>query len=192
MTAWKRGLRGSELENTINHTIEQLRKDQLALIQKIPTPITPVKLDNHGHIILAFFEQKSTVDYIGVAQGIPVCFDAKECKEDTFPLKNIHPHQIKFMEDYEKQDGIAFFLLYFTHRKEYYFLTLTEALKYWERMEKGGRKSFRRDELSEKYFIQEKTGYIQFLPAINTYLTDKETQKDPAIGGDCIKSSGTL
>ena len=31
------------------------------------------------HITLAYFEQRSTVDYIGVVQGIPVCFDAKEC-----------------------------------------------------------------------------------------------------------------
>ena len=27
--------------------------------------------------------QKSTVDYIGAVQGIPVCFDAKECNTDT-------------------------------------------------------------------------------------------------------------
>ena len=37
------------------------------------------------HITLAYFEQKSTVDYIGAVQGIPVCFDAKECNTDTFP-----------------------------------------------------------------------------------------------------------
>ena len=39
-------------------------------------------------------DQKSTVDYIGAVQGIPVCFDAKECAADTFSLQNIHRHQV--------------------------------------------------------------------------------------------------
>ena len=54
-------------------------------MQKIPTPITPVKMDKeHRQITLAYFDQRSTVDYIGAVQGIPVCFDAKECVADTF------------------------------------------------------------------------------------------------------------
>jgi recombination protein U len=53
------------------------------------------------------------VDYIGAVQGIPVCFDAKECSKDTFPLANIHPHQVEFMRDFEAQGGLAFFLLFF-------------------------------------------------------------------------------
>lgn len=64
------------------------------------------------HITLAYFEQRSTVDYIGAVQGIPVCFDAKECSVDTFPLSNIHPHQVEFMNAFEQQGGIAFFLFF--------------------------------------------------------------------------------
>lgn len=90
---------------------EQYRDMKLALIQKVPTPITPMNFDKAtGHITLAYFEKKSTVDYIGAVQGIPVCFDAKECKTDTFPLANIHEHQVKFMADFEKQQGVSFFL----------------------------------------------------------------------------------
>ena len=55
------------------------------------------------HITLAYFDQKSTVDYIGVVQGIPICFDAKECAKDIFPLQNIHEHQVEFMRQYEEQ-----------------------------------------------------------------------------------------
>ena len=92
MPTWKsRGLRGSTLEDFINQTNETYREHGLALIQKIPTPITPVNIDQTTrHITLAYFDQKSTVDYIGVVQGIPVCFDAKECNTLTFPLQNIH------------------------------------------------------------------------------------------------------
>ena len=81
MGTWNsRGLRGSTLEDMINRTNERYQEQKLALIQKIPTPITPVKMDKeHRHITLAYFDQRSTVDYIGVVQGIPVCFDAKEC-----------------------------------------------------------------------------------------------------------------
>ena len=92
MGTWNsRGLRGSTLEDLINHTNDLYREKKLALIQKIPTPITPIEIDKSSrHITLAYFDQKSTVDYIGAVQGIPVCFDAKECAVKTFPLQNIH------------------------------------------------------------------------------------------------------
>lgn len=111
MSTWNsRGLRGSTLEDMINRTNERYLESGLALIQKIPTPITPINIDkNTRHITLAYFDQKSTVDYIGAVQGIPVCFDAKECAVDRFALQNIHEHQVKFMENFEKQGGIPFF-----------------------------------------------------------------------------------
>ena len=117
MPSWNsRGLRGSALEESINMTNEKYREQKLALIQKIPTPITPVEMDKaHGHITLAYFDKKSTVDYIGVVQGVPVCFDAKECASDTFALQNIHEHQVLFMRDFEAQEGISFILIYSIH-----------------------------------------------------------------------------
>lgn len=157
MATWEsRGLRGSTFEELINHTHEMYRKSGLALIQKVPTPITPIEMDkSHGHITLAYFDKKSTVDFIGAVQGIPVCFDAKECKEDRFPLANIHPHQMDFMEDFEKQKGAAFFLIHFTNVDIFYYLRYREAKRFWDRALEGGRKSFRRDELSPEYFFKE-------------------------------------
>ena len=118
MATWNsRGLRGSTLEDMINRTNEQYMEQGLALIQKIPTPITPINIDKESrHITLAYFDQKSTVDYIGAVQGIPVCFDAKECAVDTFSLQNIHEHQMLFMEKFEKQGGISFLIIMYTHR----------------------------------------------------------------------------
>ena len=73
MPSWSsRGLRGSNLEELVNLTNERYREKKLALIQKIPTPITPVEIDQSTrHITLAYFDQKSTVDYIGAVQGVP-------------------------------------------------------------------------------------------------------------------------
>ena len=89
MATWNsRGLRGATLEELINRTNDIYMEKGLALIQKVPTPITPIKIDkDNRHITLAYFEQKSTVDYIGAIQGIPVCFDAKEC---TTPVSYTH------------------------------------------------------------------------------------------------------
>ena len=133
MATWNsRGLRGSTLEDLVNRTNEQYREKGLALIQKIPTPITPVKMDKDSrHITLAYFEQRSTVDYIGAVQGIPVCFDAKECNVDTFQLSNIHPHQVAFMNAFEQQGGIAFFLILFSHADQFYYLPLRDLMKFW-------------------------------------------------------------
>ena len=162
MATWNsRGLRGSTLEDLVNRTNEQYRDKGLALVQKIPTPITPVRMDKENrHITLAYFDQRSTVDYIGAVQGIPVCFDAKECNAETFPLANIHPHQVRFMEDFEKQNGVAFFLIFFSQHNLFYYLPFRELMKFWKRMEEGGRKSFRRDELDEEFYLSGKNGFL--------------------------------
>lgn len=153
MATWNsRGLRGSLLEDLINRSNETYLEKGLALIQKIPTPITPIRFDKENrHITLAYFDQKSTVDYIGCVQGIPVCFDAKECTTDTFALQNIHPHQVRFMEDFEKQGGVAFLILYYTSRDEMFYLRYADMKRFWDRKEAGGRKSFRYEELDQEY-----------------------------------------
>ena len=176
MATWNsRGLRGSTLEELINRTNERYREKGLALIQKIPTPITPVKIDKeHRHITLAYFDQQSTVDYIGAVQGIPVCFDAKECAVDTFALQNIHPHQVAFMEAFEKQKGVAFLLIFFTGRNEILYLPLRHLRAFWERREQGGRKSFRYEELDLSYRISMQKGvFIPYLEMIQKDLDER-------------------
>lgn len=179
MGTWgSRGLRGSLLEEMINMTNEKYRDHGLALIQKVPTPITPITIDKETrHITLAYFDQKSTVDYIGAVQGIPVCFDAKECAVDLFTLQKIHQHQVDFMRDFVKQKGIAFFLIHFTHRDVMYYMSIRELNVFWDRMQKGGRKSFRIEELNDKYFIKPKPGQIvPYLDMIQLDLTESENE----------------
>lgn len=177
MGTWNsRGLRGSTLEDLINRTNERYLEKGLALIQKIPTPITPVRIDKeHRHITLAYFDQQSTVDYIGAVQGIPVCFDAKECSADTFPLQNIHEHQIEFMNNFEKQSGISFLLIYYSHKNVLYYMRMEELLKFWERAKSGGRKSFRFEELDETFFLKLSNGcFVPYLDAIQKDLDTRE------------------
>ncbi len=178
MGEWNsRGLRGSAFEELINLTNERYRELGLALIQKVPTPITPIEIDQKTrHITLAYFEKKSTVDYIGAVQGIPVCFDAKECAEETFSLQNVHEHQYAFMEEFERQEGIAFLLIYYTAKERYYYLRFEKLKEFYERMRNGGRKSFRLDETEEAFFLpQGKNVPVPYLEAIQRDLDGRES-----------------
>lgn len=176
MATWNsRGLRGSTLEDLLNRTNEKYLENNLALIQKIPTPITPINIEKESrHITLAYFDQKSTVDYIGVVQGIPVCFDAKECNTDTFPLANIHEHQFEFMRHFEEQNGISFILISYTQKNEFYYLRFQDLLRFWKRAAEGGRKSFRYEELDPEYFLPKVPGVL--VPYLDCMQKDLNTR----------------
>lgn len=176
MATWKsRGLRGSVLEEMINRTNDRYLEEGLALVQKIPTPITPIEM-NHStkQITLAYFDKKSTVDYIGAIQGLPVCFDAKECASERFSLANIHEHQIVFMENFEKQGGISFFLIHFTGCDRFYYMRLCELLVFKERAAGGGLKSFKIEELNPEYFIEDTNGpFINYLSYLQMDIDER-------------------
>lgn len=173
MMAWNtRGLRGSTLEELVNLTNQRYRDKGLAVIQKVPTPITPMKFDNETRTIsLAYFEQKSTVDYIGAVQGIPVCFDAKETTLENLPLQNVHRHQIEFMRAFEQQKGLAFLLVHFAKYDEYFYLPFTSLEGYWQDAQDGGRKSIPYKQFDRELMIFNKQGfYIHYLEAMDKYL----------------------
>lgn len=174
MATWKsRGLRGSTLEELINRTNDLYKEHGLAIVRKIPTPITPIRMnEDHSQITLAYFEQKSSVDYIGAVQGFPVCFDAKESASDTFALANIHEHQIAFMSDYEKQGGISFIVIYYPHLNRFNYLRFEKIMEFWNRMQEGGRKSFRLEELEEGFDLEPHDGiFVPYLDGIKKDLT---------------------
>ena len=186
MATWKtRGLRGSLFEDLINRTNDVYRERGTALVQKIPTPITPIDFDQQErHITLAYFNQKSTVDYIGIAQGVAICFDCKECAADTFAMQNIHEHQYKFMKEFERQGGVAFLLIYYSHREKIYFMRCEEIVKFYDRAygdENGeeGRKSFRLDELDPQFmYDMPAEPFINYLEYVNDYLDYMDAENE--------------
>ena len=119
--------RGMGLENILNQTNELYRLQKRAVIHKKPTPIQVVKVNyparSAAQITEAYFRQASTTDYNGVYKGRYIDFEAKETKNKTsFPLKNIHEHQLEHMKECYEQGGIAFVIFYFSSLKEYYLL----------------------------------------------------------------------
>ncbi len=171
--AWNsRGLRGSLLEELINRTNESYISKGLCIVQKIPTPITPIEIDNNKRLITkAYFESKSTVDYIGAVQGIPICFDAKESSHPRLPIQNIHSHQIEFMDNFEKQKGVSFLIVYFSKFNEYYYLPFRQLKKWWDKSQHDGRKSIPYSAFEKCYLIGNKDGFlVHYLEGINTDL----------------------
>ena len=175
-----RGLRGDAFEELINLANEKYRTAGLALVQKIPTPIKPVELDSQqGNIKKAYFEKRSTVDYIGVVQGIPICFDAKNIQKEVLPLANIHEHQLDFMADFERQEGISFFLIRWEPKELVYLLPYRFVADFAERSKAGGRKSIPLAEIQQNGFLAEvQQGYfVHYLEALNEYLQARNKER---------------
>ena len=127
--------RGMTLEADINLSNEYYRDIDKAYIYKKPTPIKITKVDypsrDKATIKEAFFTVPSTTDYNGIYKGKYIDFEAKETKSKTsFALNNIHPHQIKHIENINNNQGIAFLIVRFTSLSETYLLPAKQFLNF--------------------------------------------------------------
>lgn len=118
------GKRGMTLEEDINLTNEYYKENQIALIYKKPTPIKVLKVNStKTRIQDGFYEQKSTLDYNGIYKERYIEFDAKETNSKTsFPLSNIHNHQIEHIKNVIFYNGIVFLIIRFNTLNKTYLL----------------------------------------------------------------------
>jgi recombination protein U len=79
------------------------------------------------------------------------------------------------MREFERQNGVAFLLIYYKKYDVYYYLTFDSLYEFWKRAENGGRKSFRYDELDCEFQIKVHGGCIHYLEAINKDLERRES-----------------
>lgn len=127
--------RGMNLEKELNLTNEYYREKNIAFIYKKPTPIKITKVDypsrKQAVIKEAYFEAPSTTDYNGLYKGMYIDFEAKETNQITsFPLHNIHPHQIKHIENITQNNGICFLIIRFNKRNETYLLKGKDLIEF--------------------------------------------------------------
>ncbi len=126
--------RGMSLESDLNETNQYYLKEEKAVIYKKPTPITIVKVDYPSRLEAvireAYFKTPSTTDYNGVYRGKYIDFEAKETKLNIFPLKNIHPHQIKHLEKVINHGGIGFIIVRFSKLERYFLLPAENLLAF--------------------------------------------------------------
>lgn len=147
--------RGMSLESDLNISNEYYREIDKAYIYKKPTPIKITKVDypsrDKAVIKEAFFTIPSTTDYNGIYKGKYIDYEAKETKNKTsFPLSNIHPHQIKHLKNIYNHSGIAFLIVRFTTLNETYLLTAKDLLDF---IENGERQSIPISYFREKAFL---------------------------------------
>lgn len=147
--------RGMTLENDINKTNEYYREIEKAYIYKKPTPIKIVKVDYPSRekaiIKEAYFTIPSTTDYNGLYKGKYIDFEAKETISKTsFSLSNIHKHQIKHLDNIDKNGGISFIIVRFTTLNKTYFILAKDFIEY---VNNATRKSIPIDFFEKKAYI---------------------------------------
>ncbi len=106
--------RGMDLENLINEANKYYLDNDIAVIYKKPTPVEIKKVSYKGktEYIEGVLREKSTLDYTGVYKGYYLDFDAKSSKSKTsFPLANIHKHQLLHIDRVLKHKGISFLII---------------------------------------------------------------------------------
>lgn len=132
--------RGMDLEYLIEKANIFYRDNDIAYIFKKPTPIKVVNVEykNGGKRITdAFYETPSTLDFNGIYKGNYIEFDAKETNNKTsFPLRNVHDHQIKHIKNVYNHKGIVFLIIMMNNK---YFLF--PGSKFLEFLEKETRQS---------------------------------------------------
>lgn len=170
--------RGMDLENIINKTNEYLLDNNIAVIYKKPTPIgiVNVSYENNKQIInKAYFASPSTLDYNGLYKGRYIEFDAKMTKNRTsFPLANIHIHQIKHIRNIINHKGIVFLII--AINEEYYLLNGTDLINF---IDKETRKSIPYDFIKKygyklEYNYNKGLNYIDVINIIGGFENEKD------------------
>ena len=132
------GNRGMSLEEDLNLTNNYYLEKDIAIVYKKPTPIQVVEQKNEK-IVKAFFKEPSTTDYNGIYKGKYIDFEAKETTSKTsFPLSNIHNHQIKHIRNILNHKGICFLIVRFTILNKTFLLFGEDFIKF---IDKETRKS---------------------------------------------------
>ena len=167
--------RGMNFESMINRTNEFYRDNDIAVIYKKPIPIQIVGVDykkrSAAKITEAYYKLPSTTDYNGIYKGKYIDFEAKETKSKTsFPIKNIHEHQVKHLENVKKHGAISFIIVYFKTIERIYFLDSEKVSYYYNRSLKG-KKSISLTEFEEDAHLI-KEGYrkpVDYISIIDEY-----------------------
>ena len=126
------------LEDDINQTNTYYKLHNIALVYKKPTPIRVVQVEYpKNRIREAYFNEPSTLDYTGIYQGKYLEFDAKETQNKTsFPLSNIHNHQLEHIKGVLEHGGIAYLIVRFSALNKSYLLFGSDLISFIENNER--------------------------------------------------------
>ncbi|MEX3469452.1 Holliday junction resolvase RecU [Staphylococcus hominis] len=180
----KYGGRGMTLEKDIEQSNNYYFKHGVAVIHKKPTPIQIVNVHypkrSKAVINEAYFRTPSTTDYNGVYRGYYIDFEAKETKNKTsFPLNNIHDHQVEHMKSCFLQKGLVFLLIRFKVLDEVYLLPFSKFEPFWERYKKEIKKSITVEEIKKNsyYIPYQYQPRLNYLKAVDKLILDESEDR---------------
>ena len=115
---------GMGFESDISKCCDYYRSKGIADIYKRPTPIKVVRMSKTkpGMIEEAYFEAKSTTDYVGIYKGKYIDFECKETIHDSVPYHMIREQQYDHLSFILSLGGIGFFLVSFKSYQEVYLM----------------------------------------------------------------------
>ena len=145
--------RGMNLEADLNDTNEYYLYNDIAIIYKKPTPITINKVDYKSRRDAVIKEAHFIVPLllITIYKGKYIDFEAKETKSTTsFPLNNIHKHQIEHLKRIYNHGGIGFIIVRFNKLNKTFLLFIKDLLNFLENNTRAS--------IPYSYFIEK--GYI--------------------------------
>ena len=166
------------LENDINQTNEYYKLHDIAIIYKKPTPIRVVQVEYPKNKIKeAYFNEPSTLDYTGIYQGKYLEFDAKETLSKTsFPLSNIHAHQLEHIKKVIHHGGIAYLIIRFSNLNQTFLLLGNDLISFINTEE---RKSIPLEYFKKKgYLIEIKYApRLDYIKIIDNILKNKGSEQ---------------
>jgi recombination protein U len=164
----------NQLEKRVQTANLIYRKKKIAIIGKVEVPILVTKT--------GMIPRQSTVDFTGIYKkeiraadqidnngtyyvttvGQGIAFDAKETLSKTsFPLSNIHQHQLVFLEYFEDCGGTSFFLIQFKklHPNHAFVTPLAFVKKFW--YDESSRRSLPYTDFDQKW-LTEINNYLKY------------------------------
>ena len=172
--------RGMSLEEDLNESNIYYLEHNIAVIHKKPTPIQVVHVDyplrSMAKITEAYYKTPSTTDYNGIYNGYYIDFEAKETTSKTsFPLKNIHPHQVEHLKKIIEHGWIGFLIVLFKNLNQYYLLPFDVLNKYWSNMDTD-RKSIPIEEFNNNCYLIKEAAFprLDYLKIVKEHLIEKD------------------
>lgn len=115
--------RGMKFESLIQKKCDELKKNGVALISKVPTEFKMIR-GVGGKVTSAYpVSESKFVDFVGVMNNKAIAIEAKETKNKTnFPFSNIKESQIRFLDLWEELGGLGYYIIRFVENKKVFLI----------------------------------------------------------------------
>jgi recombination protein U len=103
--------RGKAWESMLDLYHARYEAQGRAVVIRTPPPMRILRAAKGGQF-LAVYASEGPPDYVILAGGTAIMAEAKQCKGDRWPMKNLHAHQAKRLDEWVAQGGTGVVLLH--------------------------------------------------------------------------------